>query len=69
MFTDLWEKYSIVFRKIWIASAFKGAVSSCQIYPIVGHYLSNHEKWLTVIEEKQHKFTTVRGIALTGWSR
>ncbi|XP_065199818.1 hexosaminidase D-like [Planococcus citri] len=67
--TDLWEKYSDVFEKIWVASAFKGATGSCQILPIVGHHLSNHEKWLDVVAKIRSKFKSVRGIALTGWSR
>lgn len=67
--TDLWEKYSNVFPKIWIASAFKGATGSCQILPVVGHHLSNHEKWIDVMAENGHKFNTIRGITFTGWSR
>ncbi len=67
-FADLWDKYSYIFPRIWIASAFKGAVGSCQISSVVGHYLSNHEKWLTVVAELRDRFI-VRGITFTGWSR
>lgn len=67
--TSLWEKYSRIFRNIWIASAFKGATGSCQILPLIGHHINNHEKWLTVVNENFHRFEIFRGIAITGWSR
>lgn len=66
---ELWEKYSKIFSKIWIASAFKGAISSCQVHPIVGNYVNNHEKWLNVLAKIRNKFKKIRGLTLTGWSR
>lgn len=66
---DMWIKYSRVFPNIWIASAFKGATGSCQILPVTIHHVSNHEQWLAVLKSHRDKFKSIRGIALTGWSR
>ncbi|XP_074040799.1 hexosaminidase D [Leptinotarsa decemlineata] len=65
----LWEKYNSVFSNLWIASAFKGATSSCQLIPVIKYHLSNHLAWLTELEKNSKKIGNLRGIALTGWSR
>ncbi|KAK9887771.1 hypothetical protein WA026_000086 [Henosepilachna vigintioctopunctata] len=66
---SLWEKYSDVFKYIWLASAFKGSTSSCQIIPILKHHISNHEAWLRQLDMHGNKILNLRGIAFTGWSR
>nr|XP_018917946.1 PREDICTED: hexosaminidase D-like [Bemisia tabaci]XP_018917947.1 PREDICTED: hexosaminidase D-like [Bemisia tabaci]XP_018917948.1 PREDICTED: hexosaminidase D-like [Bemisia tabaci]XP_018917949.1 PREDICTED: hexosaminidase D-like [Bemisia tabaci]XP_018917950.1 PREDICTED: hexosaminidase D-like [Bemisia tabaci]XP_018917951.1 PREDICTED: hexosaminidase D-like [Bemisia tabaci] len=66
--SDLWKKYSVVFKKVWVASAFKGATGSCQILPVISHHISNHEKWSMVLADPEFKMKFL-GIALTGWSR
>lgn len=66
---SLWDKYSNVFSNVWIASAFKGATSSCQILPINKYHISNHEAWLSLLSVHGGKIANFRGIAFTGWSR
>lgn len=66
---SLWEKYSNIFTNIWIASAFKGATSSCQVIPINKYHISNHEAWLAELGVHGGKIIRFKGIALTGWSR
>uniref|UniRef100_A0A146KRY0 beta-N-acetylhexosaminidase n=1 Tax=Lygus hesperus TaxID=30085 RepID=A0A146KRY0_LYGHE len=64
---DLWAKYSQVFGKVWVASAYKGATGPCQVLPILQHHISNHEQWLKLLNSQSS--CLVLGIALTGWSR
>ncbi|XP_077291464.1 hexosaminidase D-like [Arctopsyche grandis] len=65
----LWDKFSCVFPRIWAASAFKGATGSCQLLPVIKHHVSNHEAWLSEIEQHGSKIQKFVGIAFTGWSR
>lgn len=67
--SGLWDKYSSIFPSVWVASAFKGATGSCQQLPILPHHVSNHEQWLKELPVIASKFSTFRGVALTGWSR
>jgi hexosaminidase len=65
------ENFASVFRRVWIASAFKGATGSDQIYTDANFHVSNHESWLRLISsvEQAGKPLTIAGWALTGWSR
>ncbi|CAH1395896.1 unnamed protein product [Nezara viridula] len=63
---DLWNKYATIFKKVWIASAYKGATGACQILPVIQHHVSNHEQWLAFIKSSRAE---IKGIAITGWSR
>jgi hexosaminidase len=63
---DRFKDYSLVFNKLWIASAFKGATESLSILPNVTKHFTNHLSWLKRVDQ----FSSViefRGIALTGW--
>ena len=65
---DIWEKYSLVFNGIWIASAFKGASAPESYITDINERLSNHKEWMEVVD--MYKSTIpFRGIALTGWQR
>ncbi|XP_046673115.1 hexosaminidase D-like [Homalodisca vitripennis] len=66
---EMWHKYSQVFPRIWLASAFKGATGSCQLLPVISHHVSNHQQWLATQEQISDRFQQVCGIAFTGWSR
>ncbi|KAK7111153.1 hypothetical protein V1264_010836 [Littorina saxatilis] len=66
---DFWEKLSAVFPTIWVASAFKGATGSRACVSSVAYHLENHNTWLSTLRAEQHRFTTIRGFALTGWQR
>ncbi|EFA10268.1 Hexosaminidase D-like Protein [Tribolium castaneum] len=65
---SLWEMYSEVFPKVWIASAFKGATGSNQYVSDVTHYVQNHRSWLSLMSEYSHRIT-FEGIIITGWQR
>ncbi|KAK7076703.1 Hydrolase activity protein [Halocaridina rubra] len=66
--TDIWEKYSIAFNGIWIASAFKGASAPESYITDVNERLSNHKEWMEIVD--MYKGTIpFRGIVLTGWQR
>ncbi|KAJ8934715.1 hypothetical protein NQ318_004499 [Aromia moschata] len=64
----LWDTYSQIFEKIWVASAFKGATGSNQFVSDVTHYLQNHRSWLSVIAEYKNHIN-FQGIIITGWQR
>ncbi|KAK2709765.1 hexosaminidase D-like [Artemia franciscana] len=65
---DLFVKYSNAFKKIWAASAFKGATGADSFLTPVGHHLANHRSWsdLALSYSNQVHFS---GIVLTGWQR
>ncbi|KAG5886069.1 hypothetical protein JTB14_018928 [Gonioctena quinquepunctata] len=65
---SLWDSYRNVFKKVWVASAFKGATASNAFVPQVTHYLENHRSWLSVIAEYKNQFN-FEGIIITGWQR
>ncbi|XP_054284334.1 hexosaminidase D-like [Macrosteles quadrilineatus] len=65
---DMWAKYSLVFGRVWFASAYKGATGSCQMLPVVSQHISNHQKWLATAAQVEGRFQ-ICGIVLTGWSR
>lgn len=66
---NVWLMYSEVFPFIWSASAFKGAFGETLTIPNVKMHLENNEAWLEVMDEQQRKFTSFRGIVITGWQR
>lgn len=39
---NLWDMYELVFPKVWIASAFKGATGSNQYLTNTAHHIQNH---------------------------
>ncbi|XP_064099266.1 LOW QUALITY PROTEIN: hexosaminidase D-like [Macrobrachium nipponense] len=66
--SDIWEKYSIAFNGIWLASAFKGAASPESYITDINERLTNHKEWMEVFD--MYKSTIpFRGITLTGWQR
>ncbi|XP_060528149.1 hexosaminidase D-like [Cylas formicarius] len=65
---SLWDMYSKIFRKVWIASAYKGAIGSNKYMSDVNHYLQNHRSWLSVVAEHKRR-VNFRGIIMAGWQR
>uniref|UniRef100_T1J1S1 Ragulator complex protein LAMTOR2 homolog n=1 Tax=Strigamia maritima TaxID=126957 RepID=T1J1S1_STRMM len=66
---EMWTKYAAVFSNIWAASAFKGASGVAQCVPDIKHHLHNHLNWLQQFDKHANRFTSFRGLALTGWQR
>ncbi|XP_041363574.1 hexosaminidase D-like [Gigantopelta aegis] len=67
--TDLFERLSKVFPTIWLASAFKGATGVCRYVTDVTYHIANHLAWISSLNNIRSKFTTIKGIVLTGWQR
>lgn len=65
---DIFNKYARVFKKIWIASAFKGATGADQYLTPIFHHVSNHQSWLKVYRDFKERIS-IEGIFLTGWQR
>ncbi|XP_012511901.1 PREDICTED: hexosaminidase D [Propithecus coquereli] len=64
----LMQKYrECGFRRLWAASAFKGATGPSQALTPVEHHLRNHERWLQVAASGP--VDSLQGIVLTGWQR
>ncbi|KAM3921928.1 hexosaminidase D [Leptodactylus fuscus] len=62
------NKYSECgFKKIWLASAFKGATGASQQLTHIGHHLENHRRWLQVMQRIPPNI--LQGLAITGWQR
>ncbi|CAC5369951.1 HEX [Mytilus coruscus] len=66
---DIWDKFSKLFPNIWLGSAFKGATGSNMYVTNIGYHIENHLVWLALQEKEKQKFQTIRGYAVTGWSR
>ncbi|KAG8445994.1 hypothetical protein GDO86_013754 [Hymenochirus boettgeri] len=71
---DIDEKVGLVnkyrqcgFKKIWFASAFKGATGVNQALTNITYHLENTKQWMKVAESVPQE--VVQGIALTGWQR
>ena len=65
----MWDRFSVAFPTLWIASSFKGALKPWTNFAPVKHHLENHLSWLKIISTIERKGTKVVGVALTGWSR
>lgn len=64
----MWDKYSRIFKSVWIGSAFKGANQPNSVVVNETLYLANHFSWLKVMADVE-RLVTFKGIMLTGWSR
>ncbi|XP_005095719.1 hexosaminidase D [Aplysia californica] len=65
---DVWQKYSLLFPRVWIASSFKGASGARQFYTNPSFHIANHFSWLKIIA-RYRDMIQFSGIALTGWQR
>lgn len=65
---DALKRFSNVFRRIWAASAFKGASSHVADYVPITERIQNHVSWSKILRSFPGPGKLV-GIALTGWSR
>ncbi|XP_008211560.1 hexosaminidase D [Nasonia vitripennis] len=65
---QLWENYAIVWKSVWVATAFKGATAPDRYYTDISYHMENHQRWLEIIA-RQSKHLHFRGVMLTGWQR
>nr|XP_022912510.1 hexosaminidase D-like [Onthophagus taurus] len=67
---QIWEKYAIVFKTAWTASAFKGAFGETLYVPEARRHLENNLRWMEVMAQQGKLFKLgFNGIVLTGWQR
>ncbi|XP_073246038.1 hexosaminidase D-like [Porites lutea] len=64
----MWQRYGEAFKRVWAASAFKGATHPWSNFVPIGFHVQNNLNWLKIIDELPSTLK-VNGIALTGWSR
>nr|CAD2141152.1 unnamed protein product [Meloidogyne enterolobii] len=57
------------FKKVWGASAFKGADGPMRFYSNPIHYIRNHEAWIQQMTKIYKEFDRFQGLIITGWSR
>ncbi|CAH1397086.1 unnamed protein product [Nezara viridula] len=62
----LWHWYTNAFKRIWVASAFKGADLSTADFPNLEVRYRNTKAWLKKIDDAK---IPIAGFVLTGWSR
>lgn len=68
--SPVWDKYAMVFPRVWAASAFKGAFGETMYVPNARRHLENNLRWLEVMTAESPRFKKgFAGIALTGWQR
>ncbi|RZC42360.1 hexosaminidase D [Asbolus verrucosus] len=66
----VWDKYEIIFKTAWAASAFKGAFGETLFVPDARRHLENNLMWLEVMSQQDRNFKRgFEGITLTGWQR
>lgn len=64
----IWRDYTKVFKRIWIAGAFKGATFQQALMPNVTKHYWNTLNWMSLIS-KVNKRINFEGMVFTGWSR
>ncbi|KXJ05908.1 Hexosaminidase D [Exaiptasia diaphana] len=64
---DTWSRYNTAFKRVWMASAFKGAFKSNADYVKIDVRVQNNLDWVHAASNLPN--VTVAGLALTGWSR
>lgn len=72
---NVWRKYTGVFKRLWVASSFKGATGSGRVMTDATYHLKNHLNWIRLIEaigpgaRDQNQAVNIVGIGITGWQR
>uniref|UniRef100_A0A0K0EKQ9 Beta-N-acetylhexosaminidase n=1 Tax=Strongyloides stercoralis TaxID=6248 RepID=A0A0K0EKQ9_STRER len=57
------------FKKVWGASAFKGADGPQRYTTNAQHYIRNHESWIKQMTNVYRHFDKFQGLFFCGWSR
>uniref|UniRef100_A0A0N5BW71 beta-N-acetylhexosaminidase n=1 Tax=Strongyloides papillosus TaxID=174720 RepID=A0A0N5BW71_STREA len=57
------------FKKVWGASAYKGADGPQRYTTNAEHYIKNHESWIKQMTNVYKHFDTFQGLIFCGWSR
>jgi len=65
---QLWESYAVMWKQIWVATAFKGATLPDRYYTDISYHMENHQRWLEIIQKYSNQIT-FKGVMLTGWQR
>ncbi|CAJ0939285.1 unnamed protein product, partial [Mesorhabditis belari] len=67
--SGMWRNLSTMFPNVWGASAFKGANGADKMDNQMAPYIANNKEWFLQTLKHREKFSTFRGVILTGWSR
>lgn len=65
---SIWNKYTSIFPRIWVAGAFKGADGPKSMLPQMETRYKNHKSWMEFLRFKASS-TKIIGFISTGWSR
>lgn len=65
-FQYFFGRYNQIFKRIWVAGAFKGATTPTSLLPNLQEHYENHKSWMKFIENSK---APIGGIVFTGWSR
>ncbi|CDW91252.1 hexosaminidase d [Stylonychia lemnae] len=57
------------FKKVWVASCFRGSFEPSTTMVDLGERLQNHRLWIDKVKQNPCSQQAVQGIILTGWSR
>lgn len=57
------------FKKVWVASCFKGAREPSTTMTDFNERLYNHKLWIDKVKENACIQKSIQGIILTGWGR
>uniref|UniRef100_A0A0K0F8M9 beta-N-acetylhexosaminidase n=1 Tax=Strongyloides venezuelensis TaxID=75913 RepID=A0A0K0F8M9_STRVS len=57
------------FKKVWGASAYKGADGPQRYTTNAEHYIKNHESWIKQMTNVYKHFDSFQGLIFCGWSR
>lgn len=67
---QVFDKYNVVFKTAWAASAFKGAFGETLSVPDARRHLENNLRWLDVMSQQNRNFKNgFSALVLTGWQR
>ncbi|XP_060076944.1 hexosaminidase D-like [Ylistrum balloti] len=73
--TDIWSKYRVIFKYIWVASSFKGSRGSGKVMTDAVYHLKNNLNWIRLIESvgpgarDQEQAVNIIGIGIIGRQR
>ena len=62
-------QYSNLFKRVWIAGAFKGATFQKALLPNVTKHHMNNLQYMRIIHKMNKKMVKIVGMVYTGWSR
>eukprot|EP00347_Sterkiella_histriomuscorum_P022854 403336902 len=66
--TQSFNNLCLEFKKVWVASCFRGSCEPSTTMPDFNERLQNHKLWIDKIKQNPCSQKAVQGIVLTGWT-